>query len=213
MVYFWYMYNHIVNDGKVKKLVQNKFGNIGYAGYYKIQERLADTDNHYIDLRDDLDYEYFIGEIKINEEEITPIIEYLCKLKYLDKKLWSKKILWSDQFVENIVDAYSKRLGSYPNKPTLDNNNNIINIVSEPINKINDSINTQRKGKEIKGNKNKYLTSDFKFDSTRKFLIAYCNKCNKSDFYEKFSVWGESKCCNSSLIPKRKDVTNVTKNR
>ena len=204
---------HFVNDGKVKTLVENKFGNIGYTCYYKIQERLADTDNHYIDLRDDLNYEYFIGEIKIDEEEITPIIEYLCKLKYLCKNLWSNKILWSDQFVENITDAYSKRLGSYPTKPTLDSNNNIINIVPEAINEVNESINTQRKGKEIKGNKKKYSINDFKLDTTGNSHIGYCSKCNISDFYSKYNIWGYSKCCNSKLIPEREDVTNVTKNR
>ena len=66
---------HFVYEGKVKTLLENKLGIPGYACYYKIQERLADSDNQYIDLRDELNYEFFIGEINIDENIIDETIE------------------------------------------------------------------------------------------------------------------------------------------
>ena len=81
---------HYVNEGKVKKLIENKYGIEGYACYYKLQEQLADSKSHYIDLRDDLSYEYFIGEINMDGEIINNVIDYLVKLKYFDGELWEE---------------------------------------------------------------------------------------------------------------------------
>jgi hypothetical protein len=51
-------------------------------------------------------------------------------------------------------------------------------------------------------------TTKFKTDSTSKFFIAYCSnkKCseyNKSDFYDKFELKQDSRCCQSKLMPKK----------
>ena len=46
-------------------------------------------------------------------------------------------------------------------------------------------------------------TNIFKMDSTGKFHIAYCQKCNKSDFYDKFELKQDSRCCQSKLMPKK----------
>jgi len=47
-------------------------------------------------------------------------------------------------------------------------------------------------------------TTIFKMDTTGKFYIAYCEKCNKSDFYDKFEVKQDSRCCKSKLLAERK---------
>ena len=51
-------------------------------------------------------------------------------------------------------------------------------------------------------------TTKFKSDSTGKFYIAYCSnkKCsqyNKSDFYDKYELKQDSRCCQSKLMPKK----------
>ena len=43
---------------------------------------------------------------------------------------------------------------------------------------------------------------DFKFDSTGYNKIAYCDKCNKSDFYKKPQA-EDSRCCGSKLKPNK----------
>ena len=52
-------------------------------------------------------------------------------------------------------------------------------------------------------------TTKFKSDSTGKFYIAYCSnkKCsqyNKSDFYDKFELKQDSRCCQSKLMAKKR---------
>ena len=45
---------------------------------------------------------------------------------------------------------------------------------------------------------------DFRLDSTGNFYMGYCDKCNKSSFYKKEDIYGDSRCCNSKIINKRK---------
>ena len=46
-------------------------------------------------------------------------------------------------------------------------------------------------------------TTKFKTDSTSKFFIAWCQKCNKSDFYDKFELKQDSRFCQSKLMAKK----------
>ena len=45
---------------------------------------------------------------------------------------------------------------------------------------------------------------DFRLDSTGNAYMGYCDKCNKSSFYKKEDIYGDSKCCNAKLLNKRK---------
>ena len=50
---------------------------------------------------------------------------------------------------------------------------------------------------------------EFKLDSTGNSVVAYCSKCNTSDFYDPFKVNTlDSKCCNSKLVPEKLNVSN-----
>ena len=44
---------------------------------------------------------------------------------------------------------------------------------------------------------------EFKYDATGRFYIAYCKKCNTSEFYDKFEIKGDSRCCYSELLPQK----------
>ena len=46
--------------------------------------------------------------------------------------------------------------------------------------------------------------AEFKHDATGRFFIAYCDKCKVSDFYNDYELKGDSRCCQSSLLPERK---------
>ena len=45
---------------------------------------------------------------------------------------------------------------------------------------------------------------DFRLDSTGNCYMGYCDKCNKSSFYKKEDIYGDSKCCNAKILNKRK---------
>lgn len=108
---------HFISDGKKMALIEGKFGNDGYAVWFKILEALARTDYHFLDLRDDIDLMYLATKCRVSEERLTEIIEYLVRLKAISSEGWSHRIIWCEKFIESINDAYRKR----GNKPeTLD---------------------------------------------------------------------------------------------
>ena len=46
-------------------------------------------------------------------------------------------------------------------------------------------------------------TTNFTMDSTQKFYLGWCKKCNKSDTYSQFELKQDSRCCQSKLMPKK----------
>ena len=51
--------------------------------------------------------------------------------------------------------------------------------------------------------KKKTGSTGFKLDSTGRFRMGYCEKCNVSDFYEK-PQYEESRCCNAKLLEEKR---------
>ena len=45
---------------------------------------------------------------------------------------------------------------------------------------------------------------DFRLDSTGNFYMGYCDKCNEYASYRKEDLFGESNCCNATILKERK---------
>lgn len=101
---------HYISDGKKMFVIESKYGNDGYATWFKILESLAKTDNHFINCNDETNLMYLAAKCRISVDTLKCIILDLCKLGELDIILWEQSsVIWSDKFIESILDAYSKR--------------------------------------------------------------------------------------------------------
>jgi hypothetical protein len=67
---------HFVNHGKTLFIIESKFGNDGYAAWFKILEMLGKSDNHFIDCRKDEDWEYMSAKIKLMKTRGVNTIEW-----------------------------------------------------------------------------------------------------------------------------------------
>ncbi len=93
-------------------------GNDGYAVWFKLLELLGRSDGHYYDCTKTVDRDYLVSLMKVPEETVTEIINTLVEMEKLDRELWEeRKIIWCQQFVDNLQDVYSKRTVSIPVKP------------------------------------------------------------------------------------------------
>jgi uncharacterized phage protein (TIGR02220 family) len=61
----------------------------------------------------------------LTEEKAMEILESCAELKAIDQELFSKGIIWSDNFVENLEHLYKKRTLNAPDKPDKDNINSV----------------------------------------------------------------------------------------
>lgn len=109
---------HYVSDSKTKFMLENRYGNDGYAFWFKLLELLCRSDGHYYDCNNIADWEYLLALTKVPEETAVEILEKLSEMGKIDSNLWTNnKVIWCSSLVENLGPVYSKRTVSTPQKP------------------------------------------------------------------------------------------------
>lgn len=113
-----YFPHFVTTDSRTKFILEQSWGNDGYAFWFKLLELLGRSEGHYYDLSTTANDKYLAALMKIEESVIYEILETLADLGNIDKELWQeKKIIWCQSLVDNLQDVYSKRTVSAPKKP------------------------------------------------------------------------------------------------
>jgi hypothetical protein len=134
---------HDAVGGKTLFILQSRFGNNGYAAWFKILALLCRTPGHFYDCNNPADWQFLVAETALPVPETQLVMDCLSELDAIDRELWSHRIIWSQNLVNRIADAYKDRKASLPVKPS-------INGIKPPINSIKPPDNTQTKLKETK---------------------------------------------------------------
>lgn len=97
-------------DGKKMYYLEETYGNDGFAVFLKILRELAKTDYHYLDLSKKTTLMFLSAKCKVQVNVLESIINDLVELEKFDVELWKEnKIIWCQDFIDSIQDAYSKR--------------------------------------------------------------------------------------------------------
>lgn len=139
---------HDANQRRTIFILKNKYGLAGYSLWFQLLEILAHTPGHSYDCNPPENQEYFTAYMLLDWEECKKILDTIANLGAIDKELWAKGILWSDNFVARLVEVYTKRKTLIPHKPT-------VSAISAENIIITGAENTQSKGKEVKKRKEK----------------------------------------------------------
>ena len=107
---------HFVNHGKTMFILENRYGNDGYAFWYKLLELLGSTSYHFIDCNNSATWEFLLAQTRLNDNIANSILDLLANLDAINKELWKKKIVWSQNFVDKIADVYQRRTIDVPIK-------------------------------------------------------------------------------------------------
>jgi len=100
----------ICNEGKKMYYLEETYGNDGFAVFIKLLRGLATTEYHYLNLSESTSLMFLSAKCKVNKETLELIIKDLVELGKFDKTLWNEnKIIWCQDFIDSIQDAYSKR--------------------------------------------------------------------------------------------------------
>lgn len=103
---------HDCTHGRKMHIIETKYGNDGYATWFKLLEQLGKANNHYIDISDEMTLMFLVSLFKISEEQTLSILTDLSKLGSIDKNLFDNyKVIWSKKFSDSIADAYRNRKG------------------------------------------------------------------------------------------------------
>jgi len=178
-------------DGKKMYYLEETYGNDGFATFVKLLRELAKTDYHYLDLSKNTTMMFLSAKCKINKETLDSIINDLVDLEKFDSVLWNEnKIIWCQDFIDSIQDAYNKRKNkciTYDGLLLL-----LISLgVRKPIKSKTKGVgNTQTILKETKVNKTiEYRKREF-YNSLIPYLETYGNEMLKN-FYEYWTEHGE----------------------
>ena len=147
---------HIIKNGKTIFILENKYGNDGYAFWFKLLELLGSSHDQVYDFNNLSDWEFLIAKTKVSEEKATEILKTLADVEAIDRKLLEKKVIWCENFVEGIEDVYRKRKRDRPQKPVIDNGNpttTVVSVAETPQSKVK-----YIKVNEIKENVNNIYT-------------------------------------------------------
>jgi hypothetical protein len=174
---------HYMNHGSKMKYLEKKYGNDGYAVWYKIMERLGSSENHFIDLKDEMQLMFLADFCNVSEEVLLEIIEVLVRVKWIHKKLWNCKVLHSVEFLQSVKDAYKRRQNECINTQEIE----LMYYNNQQENELMHYTNTQSKVKETKLNKTILeRKADFK-----KSLHPFLEEFGKDILNEFFSYWSE----------------------
>lgn len=103
---------HECTHGRKMHIIESKYGNDGYAAWFKLLEQLGKANNHYIDISDDMTLMFLSSVFRIDEEKTMEILTDLSKLGAIDKYLFEEfKVIYSQKFSDSIQDAYRNRKG------------------------------------------------------------------------------------------------------
>ena len=166
---------HHCNHKKTMYILEQRYGNDGYAFWFKLLEMLADTKGHYIDFNDDTSWEFLQAKTHKDGGFCKEILDLIAKLDAIDPELWGVKVVWSQNFVDGISDAYKNRRVELPQRPSF--------YIQKPRQDlVSTYINPQTKLKETKVNNNIYgefknvLLSD---DDYKKLIDKFGEKGTK----------------------------------
>ena len=99
------------SGGRTRFILESRWGNDGYAFWFKLLETLAAKDGHYINLSSETEYEYFASKMRIPQETIEEIIRVLVDMENIDRELWeTRRVIWCQSLVDNLSDLYSRSL-------------------------------------------------------------------------------------------------------
>ncbi|MCK5016423.1 MAG: DUF4373 domain-containing protein [Candidatus Peribacteraceae bacterium] len=107
------------SSGKTLYILESKFGNDGYAFWFKLLELLASSEGHIYDVRNPVAWEFLLAKTHIADDIARKIMDLLVELEAIDDELWAVQVIWSQNLVDNISDAYRNRTTDVPLRPSI----------------------------------------------------------------------------------------------
>lgn len=114
---------HYVNQGKTMFILEQKYGNDGYAFWFKLLELLASVEGHVYNCENDSDWLFLQAKTHLSEDTMRSIMDTLCSVGAIDKELWKEKKIWSQNLVNNLQPVYTNRRRKLPEKPVITSRN------------------------------------------------------------------------------------------
>jgi len=179
------------SDRRTLVIIQNKYGNDGYAFWFKLLQILCRQSGHYLQIENGADWEFLVAKTHVSDtEKAKQIMDTLALLGAIDEELYKLNCIWSDNLIENLKTVYEKRTDPLPAKPSIRNGK----LYFLPENEVSDTEtgdcgvrNAQSKVKESKVKESKEVAAAF--EKYLKELKERFTDLNFDEELEKFTLY------------------------
>lgn len=110
---------HVIRTGKTIAILEARWGNNGYAFWFKILELLGNSAGFCYHCDNPSDWEYLLSKTRMTEDDARDILDKLAEIDAIDAELWQERIIWSEHFANNLGPVFEKRKCPPPKKPEL----------------------------------------------------------------------------------------------
>ena len=117
---------HQVGNGKTKLILQNEFGNDGYAFWFQLLELLCVSDNQVYGYNNPASWRLLLAETHVTEDNAIKILQLLADLGAIDSELHKNKVIWSQNLIDNLELVYRRRATGIPERPVIADKNEVI---------------------------------------------------------------------------------------
>jgi len=101
-------------------ILEQKYGNDGYAFWFKLLELLGTTEGHFLHLENSADWEFLQAKTRLYGDKCREILDLLARLDAIDRELWECHwVVWSQNFVNGVAPVYKNRGIEIPSKPSF----------------------------------------------------------------------------------------------
>ena len=174
---------HFVASGRTIFILESEYGNDGYAFWFKLLEILGDSEGHYYDCSNNANWKFLLAKTHVDGVSAEKIINTLIDLGQIDEELWKDKVIWVQNFVNNLSEVYRKRTTPLPSKPLLHTEtqvNNSFRGENSNNEEYNSTKTLQSKVKEskVKESKEKKNSSDSCCSNSDFNILAYAEERN-----------------------------------
>lgn len=188
----YFPHDALACTGDTLTVLQSQFKNDGYAFWFKLLEKLASTEGHYIDCRNSNKWQLLLAKTGVNEITGVEIMDLLVEMNAIDKELWAAKVIWCQNLVNNVADVYKNRKREIPQKPIV-TESNVITTNQKGINTSLDSkkgITTNESTQsKVKESTLKETTEDELPKQYREELKLEFPTIDIEEEYKKFTLW------------------------
>ena len=161
---------HMTHSGKTIAILEARWGNDGYAFWFKLLELLGDSNDFSFNCNHSADWEYLLSKTRVTEPVAEAILDKLAEIEAIDADCWAQKIVWSDNLVRNLESVFVKRKQDVPQKPEFleqkpaanvesgnfcDGNPGQPDIILTEIDKLKESKSEESKGEQTESKENK----------------------------------------------------------
>jgi len=117
----WFPHYANASSGRTLTILRNQYGKDGHLAWWLLLEKMADTENHYLQCSNDGDKKWISNTMLVETDVAMSILSTLSELDAIDSELWTKHhIVWSQHFVDGLAQLYRNRRREVPTRPVFD---------------------------------------------------------------------------------------------